>query len=263
MARIRTIKPSFFTDPDIAALPLSARLTFIGLWTHVDDAGRALDDPRLVKAAIWPIDDRQTVKKVDTDLQLLADQGQIERYEVDGRHYLRVCNWHHQYINRPQPSSVPPSPAEPPPSTDRSGRTHGAGTDRSRQEGKGTEWNGTGNGKRNGSTSRPTSDSRPARPAVSDETKIEELSPAQEQFATRMAELIKANGGRVTDERFTIARWAVGAGRNQLDFRYADEALGGAAVRNGRPKSPRYFVPLLIEAAERAGIELAPYPGAR
>ncbi len=37
--RIRQIKPDFFSDPDVARLPIRARLTYIGLWTIADDAG--------------------------------------------------------------------------------------------------------------------------------------------------------------------------------------------------------------------------------
>ena len=58
MARIRSIKPEFFTSLTIADLTVEQRLTFIGLWTHVDDEGRCVDDSRLIKAAIWPLDDR-------------------------------------------------------------------------------------------------------------------------------------------------------------------------------------------------------------
>lgn len=112
MARIRTIKPAFFSSLSNAELPKATRLTWIGLWTYVDDAGRAVDDPRLVKAAIWPLDDDYTTKKVDADLALLAKVGKIERYKVAGRAYLRVVEWHHQRINRPVPSTLPPSPNE-------------------------------------------------------------------------------------------------------------------------------------------------------
>lgn len=37
--RIRQVKPEFFGDADIAALPFRARLTYIGLWLICDDAG--------------------------------------------------------------------------------------------------------------------------------------------------------------------------------------------------------------------------------
>jgi hypothetical protein len=113
MSRIRTIKPAFFRSPDMAALPLSARLTYIGLWTYVDDEGRGVDDARLVKGDIWPLDDKHTAKKVEEDLALLAKQGHIERYEAGGRHYLRVIEWTtHQRISHPSISTLPRSLTE-------------------------------------------------------------------------------------------------------------------------------------------------------
>jgi Holliday junction resolvase RusA-like endonuclease len=105
--RIRTIKPEFFTSLTIADLTLEARLTFIGLWTHVDDEGRCVDDARLVKAAIWPLDDR-AAGEVDADLRALSESSLITRYTVEGRSYLEVSGWReHQKINRPTPSKLP------------------------------------------------------------------------------------------------------------------------------------------------------------
>lgn len=144
MARIRTIKPTFFRDHTIAELGLSARLTFIGLWTYVDDAGRGLDDPRLVKGDLWQLDDKHTVKKVDADLDELARAGRIERYTAGGRRYLRVVNWsNHQRINRPTESTIPASLSE------RSGRLPVPPGDDSRGErnkegkGKGSDVSGS------------------------------------------------------------------------------------------------------------------------
>lgn len=107
MPRIRTIKPSFFQSDDVSALPLRARLTWIGLWTQCDDQGRMKDHTRLIKAAIWPLDP-VSLAEVEQDLSTLADHGRIVRYEVDGQRYLAVVNWEvHQSINRPTPSRIP------------------------------------------------------------------------------------------------------------------------------------------------------------
>ncbi|QVQ51320.1 hypothetical protein J4H86_21260 [Spiractinospora alimapuensis] len=110
------MKPEFFTSLTIADLTVEARLTFIGLWTHVDDEGRAVDDSRLVKAAVWPLDDR-TAADVEGDLQALAAAGLIRRYRAGGRPVLAVAAWEeHQRINRPTPSRLPaPGEADPPP----------------------------------------------------------------------------------------------------------------------------------------------------
>jgi len=107
MARIRTIKPEFFTSLSIAGLPLRARLTFIGLWTHVDDEGKCLAEPRLIKAAIWPLDD-VSAEDVMSDLGALTEASLIAHYEVANRRYLAVKGWsEHQRISRPSSSNLP------------------------------------------------------------------------------------------------------------------------------------------------------------
>lgn len=118
MARIRTVKPEFFTSLSNADLPIPTRLTFIGLWTHVDDEGRCVDDARLIKAALWPLE--RSVKAIEEDLAALEKSDKIHRYIVDGRRYLVVTEWsRHQHINRPKESRLPQ-----PPVTDESRRRH-------------------------------------------------------------------------------------------------------------------------------------------
>lgn len=121
MARIRTIKPEFFTSLTVADLTPEQRLTFIGLWTHVDDAGRCVDDPRLIKAAVWPLDDR-TAADVEVDLKALSESSLITRYMLNRKRFLAVTGWEeHQRINRPSPSKIPPpdqgEPTPPSPSS--------------------------------------------------------------------------------------------------------------------------------------------------
>lgn len=118
MARIRTIKPSFFTSLTIADLTPEQRLTFIGLWTHVDDDGRCEYDPRLIKAALWPLDDR-TVADIHGDIIALEEAGLITHYRLTEdslrthgalreRSYLHVSGWYeHQKINRKTDSDLP------------------------------------------------------------------------------------------------------------------------------------------------------------
>jgi hypothetical protein len=97
MARIRNIKPEFFTSEAVSELPLRARLTWIGLWTHCDNHGRARDNVKLIKAAVWPLDD-VSLKDIEDDLTTLAEHQRIVRYEVDGKRYLVITNWsEHQY----------------------------------------------------------------------------------------------------------------------------------------------------------------------
>jgi hypothetical protein len=108
MARIRTIKPDFFVSDTVSALPLRARLTWIGLWTHCDDYGRCRDNTKLIKAAVWPLDD-VSIRDIEIDLNTLADRGLIYRYVVDGKNYLAVTSWaEHQKVDRPSKSTIPP-----------------------------------------------------------------------------------------------------------------------------------------------------------
>lgn len=154
MARIRTIKPEFFTSLTVADLPLTARLTFIGLWTHVDDAGRCVDDPRLIKAAVWPLDDC-TASDVESDLKALTESSLITRYTLKRKRYIAVTGWtEHQRINRPTDSKLPApedaDPTPPEPVTRNNGDSvsaHAQLTEDSPQERKGREGNREGKGK--------------------------------------------------------------------------------------------------------------------
>jgi hypothetical protein len=108
MARIRSIKPEFFTSISIADLSRDARLMFIGMWTHVDDDGRCIDEPRLIKAALFPLDDDLEPTQVDALMWQLAAHGRIIRYAVDGRRYVQIVGFkEHQKIDRHTPSKHP------------------------------------------------------------------------------------------------------------------------------------------------------------
>ncbi len=136
--RIRTIKPEFWTSITIARLPFTARLTFIGLWNYVDDEGRGVDDGRLIKAALWPLDDVISPDTIEQFMVFLAVEGLIDRYEVGGLRYFSVTSWsEHQSISKPRPSKLP----EP------SSGTPTLGKEPSSREGNGREGKGTGKGK--------------------------------------------------------------------------------------------------------------------
>ena len=108
--RIRSIKPEFWTSEDIAALDWPTRLLFIGLWSYVDDNGVGRDNPKLIKADLFPLEDdpRETLATVSRGLQALCDGGQIDRYSVDGKPFLYVNAWpDHQRIDRPNKARYP------------------------------------------------------------------------------------------------------------------------------------------------------------
>lgn len=106
MARIRTIKPEFWTDEKIISIPHVARLFFIGLWNFADDAGAIQDKPEQLKLLIMPSESDVDVFQI---LDLLIASGLIDRYidmEKD-ESYLLIRNWGlHQKVDKPTPSKI-------------------------------------------------------------------------------------------------------------------------------------------------------------
>lgn len=110
MARIRSIKPEFWKSEAIASLSMQTRLTFIALWSYVDDNGVGRDHSRLIMAEIYPLeeDPRATLAHVHRSLDELADAGRITRFTNGGKAYLHITNWEeHQKIDRPNKSRYP------------------------------------------------------------------------------------------------------------------------------------------------------------
>jgi hypothetical protein len=56
MARIRTIKPDFWTDEALADCSPTARLLFIATWSFADDHGNLERSARQLKAQAFPYD---------------------------------------------------------------------------------------------------------------------------------------------------------------------------------------------------------------
>lgn len=109
MARMRTIKPGFFRNDQLAELPALARLLFVGLWTEADREGRLEDRPKKFKAVLLPYDDCMA-EDVDTWLHYLHRDGFIRRYEVDGQAYIQIVNFlkHQNPHVKETPSIIPP-----------------------------------------------------------------------------------------------------------------------------------------------------------
>lgn len=99
MARIRSIKPEFWTSEQVMECSTTARLLFIGMWNFCDDAGRHPASSKTLKAEVFPGDDI-TSDEVGMMLDELEANGLIERYEVSERQYFQVTGWHHQKIEK-------------------------------------------------------------------------------------------------------------------------------------------------------------------
>ncbi len=101
VARIRSIKPQFWLDEDLATLAPFARLLYIGLWNHADDRGVFQYRPRRLKAQIFPYDDLSEEAMI-VFLDGLESLGKFTRFEVEGEEFGFLVNFSkHQKINRP------------------------------------------------------------------------------------------------------------------------------------------------------------------
>lgn len=108
MARIRTVKPEFWSSEQVMACAPISRLLFIGIWNFADDCGRLADSAKSIKAQIFPGDDNINSENVRGMLDELSSNGLLLKYEVDGKAYLEITGWKHQKIDRPQPPKHPP-----------------------------------------------------------------------------------------------------------------------------------------------------------
>lgn len=105
MPRIRTIKPEFWTDGAIIALPYETRLFYIGMWNHACDRGHLPDDPFGLKLKILPAD---PIKGEDM-LAQLENAGRIRYMTLpDGRSFIEIPRFgDHQRVDTRWQSRCP------------------------------------------------------------------------------------------------------------------------------------------------------------
>ena len=192
--RIRSIKPEFWRSDDVAALPLSARLLFIGLWSYVDDNGVGSDKVSSIAADLFApdleVDPTETFRRVSVDSASLENRGLIVRYEVAGKPLLYITKWEsHQLVKNPSLGhKYPLPPGElvaaaltlPRPSGD-STETLGTGTGEQGNRGTGEQGNGgEGTGEQNSSS----------------EVAIATTRPDVDYLCNLLADLIAENGSK-------------------------------------------------------------------
>lgn len=108
MPRIRSIKPDFFVNDEMAEHDPLVRLFFIGLWTQADREGRLELRPKRLKAALMPYDNFE----VEAALAALESTGHVTIYEADGARFVAIESFaRHQSPNIKEPASVLPEPA--------------------------------------------------------------------------------------------------------------------------------------------------------
>lgn len=110
MARIRTIKPEFWQDEKLAPLDPIARLVFIGLISQADDAGRLVDNVKLLDGLLFPETDDSCADALET----LARLSRVIRYRSEsGQKLVQIANWEeHQRVDKPSKYTLPPPSPE-------------------------------------------------------------------------------------------------------------------------------------------------------
>lgn len=106
MARIRTIKPDFFTSEDIVGITPLARLLYIATWLEADREGRFVWRPKTLKLRYLPGDQCD----IDAIANELVSSGLVVPYDVDGQTFAEIPTFaRHQVINNRESASAIPA----------------------------------------------------------------------------------------------------------------------------------------------------------
>lgn len=116
MARIRSIKPEFWSSPGIEETDPYARLLYIAMWTWADDNGVGVANPRELLGFAFPLDEEITVADVRRWLVEIRRVFEVKFYTVKGRQYFSIPSWEqHQKFDRRSKGKHPgPDEAETP-----------------------------------------------------------------------------------------------------------------------------------------------------
>jgi len=107
MARIRTVKPEFWTDEKVVECSIPARLLFIGLFNFANDMGCLERSPKRLKMQIFPADSLDCEPLIHE----LISHGLLTEYSVSNVSYLQIRGFlKHQKINRPSATKIPLPP---------------------------------------------------------------------------------------------------------------------------------------------------------
>ena len=185
--RIRSIKPDFWSDEKMSALPAETVLLAVGLQNYADDEGFFNANPKLVAAAIFPL--RECSLTVQVMLMELSRIGFVESRKskngmVIGRLVLFGAM---QVINRPNKSVLRPVFED-------SGSVQGGLRESSRRAhgGIGREGRGREKGKEGRGPNRPTGVGPGAVKALSREESIYQAYPRREAKGKALPAIVEA-----------------------------------------------------------------------
>lgn len=163
--RIRTIKPEWLEDEQLAEAGTLARLLSVGLIVLSDDHGRGRANEVVLAAKVFTYEP-DPVRCLREALASLSRIGFVQLYEVRGQRYYQIRNWaKHQRVDRPSKPRFPgpdeadgtPKPPAPTPPDKTDSANHSRGLpvplapDRDLDQGSGS---GSGSGPRAGSRAR-------------------------------------------------------------------------------------------------------------
>lgn len=247
MARIRTVKPSFFRHRRLYLAEIESgfplRVAFEGLWTCADREGRFEWEPDELKLDCLPYDQVDFSRVLDA----LATRGFIVRYACHGRFYGHIPSFKdHQVINNKESASRLPVPADceaSPVSYTREAREDDATATRER------EFQGEGKGREQFQTSSGAS----APPSVQVELlpKPDEPPSLKAQvFGPCLAFMLKATGQPEPALRKLMGKWC---------SEHGDAATVQAIVESQRnsPLSPVPYIEKILRNAKAEGTATA------
>jgi len=189
VARIRTIKPEFFTSEDIVSLSPLARLLYIAVWCEADKEGRLPWKPMTFKLRYFPGD--------NCDIQALCkelvDAGLVKLY---GKGLACIPQFaKHQHVNPRESASVLPPPDSTLDSTrhDASPRVNSEIDPQVGREGKGKE----GNTEPNGSGGEPPTDMTKDELWKTGKSLLSQAGMPQAQCGSFVGRLVKDYGDAV------------------------------------------------------------------
>jgi hypothetical protein len=109
MARIRSIKPDYWTSEQVLNLSRDARLFFIGLWNFASDYGCHPNQPKNLRVKIFPADEDITVANVRGYIDELSSNNLVAFFDLEGTEFISILGWSkHQRVDKPRKGDIKP-----------------------------------------------------------------------------------------------------------------------------------------------------------
>lgn len=113
MARIRTIKPEFWSSPGTAKASPAARLLYIAMWNWADDYGIGTANMKELAAFAFPNDTHPTSTELPSLCKEVADCFDTVFYTVRGRPYFAIPTWEQHQRTERRAKGRNPGPGDP------------------------------------------------------------------------------------------------------------------------------------------------------